>query len=129
ARGARLPSATEWEWAARGGGAGSSWPWGEAPPDGRICWDGAPGGLAAAAQRGPCTVGSHPAGSTPQGVADLAGHVAEWTLDGPGAPVARAGRFASFHAERVGPSSALPADRDRRDPYTGFRCAAELRAR
>lgn len=67
----RLPSALEWEKAARGA-AGHRFPWGEA-------WD--PGKLNSH-DAGPfdtLPVGSFPAGASPFGLLDAAGQVFEWT--------------------------------------------------
>ncbi len=70
----RLPSMDEWEWAARSGEAGTTFPWGDDPPHEHMCWSGS---LKRAAL-GTCEVGSHPSGSSKNAVQDLAGNVAEW---------------------------------------------------
>ena len=71
ARGLRLPTEAEREFAARGR-EGRMYPWGEAPPD------------ATRARYGvgwirTVPVGSYPKGATPEGVLDLAGNVHDWT--------------------------------------------------
>ncbi len=71
ARGARLPSADEWEHQARGD-ARRIFPWGNE-------WDEARLDSALDGSTGPGPVGRHPRGATPEGVLDLAGNVWEWT--------------------------------------------------
>jgi formylglycine-generating enzyme required for sulfatase activity len=68
-RGARLP--TEAELAARGS-EGRRYPWGDEAPTPRHA-------VYARRSGGTEPVGSLPAGTTPEGVTDLAGNVAEWT--------------------------------------------------
>jgi iron(II)-dependent oxidoreductase len=67
---ARLPLESEWEWAARGGLVGKSYPRGN-QPEGDVFFE---AGIA----------GPHPVGSSPAngyGLQDMAGNVWEWCLD------------------------------------------------
>jgi len=74
--GKRLPQEAEWAWAARGGAKAQPFPWGAEPVDrGRAC-------VGRSDEEGTCAVGSFPTGTSPQGVMDLVGNVAEWVVDG-----------------------------------------------
>jgi hypothetical protein len=70
ARGQRLPSESEWEFAARGGEQYLKYPWGAETPDGHACWKHAGGS---------CPTKAYPAGAF--GLFDLSGNVWEWTDD------------------------------------------------
>ena len=68
----RLPTETEWEWAASGGER--KYPWGDDEPTPELANYGSKVG-----QTTP--VGNYPAGATPDGLMDMAGNVLEWCED------------------------------------------------
>jgi formylglycine-generating enzyme required for sulfatase activity len=77
--GGRLPSESEWEYAARGGGKKIAYPWGDAPPTCSLAvFD--HGGYGCG-RKSSWPVCSKPAGNTAQGLCDMAGEVYEWVSD------------------------------------------------
>jgi formylglycine-generating enzyme required for sulfatase activity len=66
----RLPSEEEWEFAARNGSQGTSFPWGNSWEEGRANIN---------EKESPADVGSFPRGATQNGVQDMIGNVSEWT--------------------------------------------------
>jgi formylglycine-generating enzyme required for sulfatase activity len=141
--GGRLPSAVEWEYAAKSGRA-VIYPWGNeavGPTRANYCDKNCPAALDAAAQEqwkrngwvderandgyaGTAPVGSYAAGTSPWGLKDMAGNVSEWTgtdhdaankeLRGGGWHLTPVYLRASV-LDWLGPTS--------RDGIIGFRCA------
>lgn len=126
--GKRVPTAAEWDWIARG--RGGAYPWGAEPiDDGRACWSGA------TPRDGTCEVGGRPRGASPEGVLDLVGDVAEWTITAAGegestfvarggswadrTPAASAGREGDVSQETGASGLAAPSPETR-----GLRCVA-----
>ncbi len=117
--GGRLPTSDEWMFAAMGA-EGRRFPWG---PTGLICRR-ASFGL----ENGPCATGgraeiagARPDGATPDGVQDLAGNVAEWTVERDGTYAARGGSYRSLSALDLKSWSVANTHSPAR--WIGFRCA------
>lgn len=114
AQGKRLPSAEEWEWAARGGSRGWVHPWGTASVASQVCWSGVN------KRDGTCPVGSFPDGDTPTGIHDLAGNV--WELTSTTGNVAMGAGYNVDNAALVDVAVRIPGEPAFRGPNTGFRC-------
>jgi formylglycine-generating enzyme required for sulfatase activity len=150
-RGARLPTSKEWESAARGA-SGRTFPWGDAPAGprlvnacGRECthWkrdheaelaratlgDLSPSAQAYDADDGwlaTALTGTFAAGWTPEGVADLAGNVAEWVADdsaGASLAFAYGGSWLSTGETQLRSVARAAHPKTKRAATIGFRCA------
>lgn len=111
--GGRLPTAWEWEYAARGGQA-VIWPWGNTPPSAKTAQFNA---------SSTAPVGSHPEGRNAFGLDDMAGNTWEWTsTDLNGGKDVRGGGY--YHlASSLRASNRMRGEPTEADTGIGFRCA------
>lgn len=122
----RLPRSEEWLFAAAGLEA-RRFPWGQSGLVCRRAHFGCVQGPCTTGASGPELAGLHPSGASPEGLLDLAGNVAELTLEPDGSLVARGGSYRSRLAGELKTWASEPW-RDR-DPHLGFRCAYDARPR
>ncbi len=121
----RLPTEDEWEWAARGQRRGAPFPWGDAPPADRVCWDGTGNALGRGERKGTCPVRTHPRGEV-SGIADLAGNVREWTATEVGqARIVRGGSWGDTEPSFLEAAFRGMNAPDERLELTGFRCVSD----
>jgi len=138
--GGRLPTAMEWEYAARAG-RDVIYPWGNEPPTGaraNLCDKNCARALAKGIRTKPALelddgwpatapVGSFKSGNNAWGLEDMAGNVAEWTastLEGTSEKEVRGGAWnRSARDLRASHRASAPAGKN--EPGLGFRCALQ----
>ncbi len=118
----RLVSDLEWEWAARGGDAAQSYPWGNDAPAEQLCWSGKE------KRTMPCPIATFEQGKP--GVFDLAGNIYQWTTttnDSTGTfRVGRGGSWKDTKPEQVAIANRGGFKTTYRCGFLGIRCATAV---
>jgi formylglycine-generating enzyme required for sulfatase activity len=118
--GGRLPTGDEFVLASAGAEA-RRFPWGQT---GLVCRRASFGLLSGPCANGGATpelAGARPDGASAEGAYDLAGNVAEWTVERDGSVVARGGSYRSRVASEL--KTWAQEHVVERAPHVGFRCA------
>lgn len=127
--GGRLPTAAEWEYAARGAGKDQRYPWGDAEPscERAVVDQGGEG----CGRNNTWPVCSKPQGNTEQGLCDMAGNVWEWLADSNGDKVSprrymRSGAWGMPATSTLASRADHAQNPDFRCRYIGFRPVRSL---
>jgi formylglycine-generating enzyme required for sulfatase activity len=120
-RGGALPTPDQWRLAAMGT-EGRRYPWGDTGAVCRRATFGLDQGPCAEGASGPELGGAHPAGASPDGVHDLAGNLAEWTLSPAGEASVRGGSWRDPTATALRTWHERPAPTAAGSAEVGFRC-------
>jgi hypothetical protein len=126
-RGGRLPSRDEYAYAVMGH-EGRRYPWGQTGAVCRRVSFGLEHGPCAHGGSGPELSGARPDGVSPDGVFDLAGNVAEWTVVGDGRFEVRGGSWRTQAAAVLRGWYGQPRDPRSRGDDVGVRCAYDSTA-
>lgn len=76
--GKRLPTLSEWQWAAIGRDENREYPWGNELPSNQLNWSGHGDELGYGMRKSTSPVGLHPKGDSRDGLKDMVGSVYEW---------------------------------------------------
>jgi sulfatase modifying factor 1 len=117
-KGCRLITEAQWEYVAKNGSAGTKYPWGNEPPDGKR-----------ANSVGHLTpVGLYPEGATSTGVHDMVGNVTQWTADSPNGGVERWLRGSAYGDPRgfLHVSFRFSTEPNHLSSFVGFRLARDV---
>ena len=121
-RGGRLPSSDEHAFAMMGKDA-RRYPWGQTGAVCRRASFGLETGPCARGGRGPDLAGARPDGASPEGVHDLAGNVAEWTVRSTQRHEARGGSWRTVAASELRAWNTRVVPEESRKDDVGARCA------